>query len=87
MKFRAEIYVKKAEEGGRRVPFFSGYKPTLIVNGNKYICVVDLPESVEMLMPGSKAEVEIDVDGADINNIRSFDLTESDHITATGIRI
>ena len=87
MKFRAQIYAKKTEEGGRRTPFFSGYKPILIANGIKYGCVVNIPDNTEMVMPGSKAEVEIDVEGADINNIKSFELVEMDHITVTGNKI
>ncbi len=87
MKFKAQIYVKKTEEGGRRTPFFSGYSPELSVNAFKYSCVVNLPENIEMLTPGSKAEVEIDVEGIDINNITSFDLIEMGHITVTGTKI
>jgi translation elongation factor EF-Tu-like GTPase len=87
MKFKAQIYVKKKEEGGRRIPFFSGYQPILVSNGIKYSCTVYLINNVEMMVPGSKAEVEIDVDAADINNIKSFHLIEQDHITVTGTKI
>ena len=87
MKFRAQIYVKKTAEGGRRTPFFSGYSPLLVANGITNKCVVSLPSNIQMMMPGSKGEVEIDVDGADINNINSFELVEMDHITVTGIKI
>ena len=87
MKFKAQIYVKKTEEGGRRTPFFSNYTPILVANGIKYNCVVNLPNNIEMMMPGSKAEVEIDVDVADLKSITSFELTEMDHITVTGTKI
>jgi len=60
-KFEAEVYVLKKEEGGRHTPFFSKYRPqfffrTADVTGN-----VNLPEGVEMVMPGDNATVLVDL--------------------------
>ena len=60
-KAKAQIYVLNKEEGGRHTPFFKGYRPqfffgTADVTGN-----VELPEGVEMVMPGDNLAVEIDL--------------------------
>ncbi len=59
-KFKAQVYILKKEEGGRHTPFTKGYKPqfyirTADVTGE----VVDLPEGVEMVMPGDNVELTI----------------------------
>ena len=60
-KAKAQIYVLNKEEGGRHTPFFKGYRPqfffgTADVTGN-----VELPDGVEMVMPGDNLAVEIDL--------------------------
>ncbi len=59
-KFKAQVYILKKEEGGRHTPFTKGYKPqfyirTADVTGE----VVELPEGVEMVMPGDNVELTI----------------------------
>jgi len=58
--FKAQVYVLKKEEGGRHTPFMKGYKPqfyirTADVTGE----IADLPEGVEMVMPGDNVEITV----------------------------
>ncbi|UMZ75378.1 elongation factor Tu [Natranaerofaba carboxydovora] len=57
--FKAEVYVLKKEEGGRHTPFFTGYRPQFYFRTTDVTGVVDLPEGVEMVMPGDNVEMEI----------------------------
>ena len=50
--FMSEVYVLKKEEGGRHTPFFTGYRPQFFIRTMDVTGVVDLPEGVEMVMPG-----------------------------------
>ena len=51
-KFEAEVYVLSKEEGGRHTPFFNGYRPQFYFRTTDVTGAVDLPEGVEMVMPG-----------------------------------
>ena len=51
-KFNAEVYVLKADEGGRHTPFFNGYRPQFYFRTTDVTGSVELPEGVEMVMPG-----------------------------------
>ncbi|MCP5141452.1 MAG: elongation factor Tu [Chromatiales bacterium] len=51
-KFEAEVYVLTKEEGGRHTPFFKGYRPQFYFRTTDVTGAVDLPEGVEMVMPG-----------------------------------
>jgi len=51
-KFKAEVYVLSKEEGGRHTPFFNGYRPQFYFRTTDVTGVVQLPEGVEMVMPG-----------------------------------
>jgi len=51
-KFKSEVYVLSKEEGGRHTPFFSGYRPQFYFRTTDVTGVVQLPEGVEMVMPG-----------------------------------
>lgn len=55
----AEIYVLSKEEGGRHTPFFTGYKPQFYIRTTDVTGEVDLPEGVEMVMPGDNVTVKI----------------------------
>ncbi|TLN24516.1 elongation factor Tu, partial [bacterium] len=60
-KFQAEVYVLKKDEGGRHKPFFKGYRPqfyirTMDVTGN-----IELPEGVEMVMPGDNVNMLVEL--------------------------
>jgi len=51
-KFKAEAYILTKEEGGRHTPFFKGYRPQFYFRTTDVTGVVELPEGVEMVMPG-----------------------------------
>lgn len=55
----AEVYVLTKEEGGRHTPFFSGYKPQLYIRTTDVTGVVQLPEGVEMVMPGDNVRMTV----------------------------
>jgi len=57
--FEAEIYVLSKEEGGRHTPFFNGYRPQFYFRTTDVTGAVELPEGVEMVMPGDNIKVKI----------------------------
>lgn len=60
-KFKAEAYVLTKEEGGRHTPFFTGYRPQFYFRTTDVTGVANLPEGVEMVMPGDNIEMEIEL--------------------------
>jgi len=58
-KFEAEVYVLTKEEGGRHTPFFSGYRPQFYFRTTDVTGAVDLPEGVEMVMPGDNVKLTV----------------------------
>jgi elongation factor Tu len=60
-KFKAEVYVLKKEEGGRHTPFFTGYRPQFYFRTTDVTGVANLPEGVEMVMPGDNVQMEIEL--------------------------
>jgi len=60
-KAKAEIYVLGKEEGGRHTPFFKGYRPQFYFRTTDVTGIVNLPENVEMVMPGDNVSVEIEL--------------------------
>ena len=58
-EFKGEIYVLTKEEGGRHTPFFTGYKPQFYFRTTDITGEVQLPEGVEMVMPGDNVSVEV----------------------------
>ena len=56
-KFRASVYVLSKEEGGRHTPFFRGYRPQFYFRTTDVTGICDLPEGVEMVMPGDNVEL------------------------------
>ncbi|MBF0338294.1 MAG: elongation factor Tu [Nitrospirae bacterium] len=60
-KFRAEAYVLTKEEGGRHTPFFKGYRPQFYFRTTDVTGVVELPEGVEMIMPGDNINVAVEL--------------------------
>ena len=57
-KFKAEVYVLTKEEGGRHTPFFNGYRPQFYFRTTDVTGVVNLPDGVEMVMPGDNISME-----------------------------
>ena len=60
-KFKAESYILTKEEGGRHTPFFTGYRPQFYFRTTDVTGVADLPEGVEMVMPGDNVAMEIEL--------------------------
>ena len=60
-KAKAEIYVLSKEEGGRHTPFFNGYRPQFYFRTTDVTGVVQLPQGVEMIMPGDNINLDIEL--------------------------
>ncbi|TCK17269.1 translation elongation factor 1A (EF-1A/EF-Tu) [Thiogranum longum] len=58
-RFEAEVYVLSKEEGGRHTPFFSNYRPQFYFRTTDVTGAVDLPEGVEMVMPGDNVKITV----------------------------
>ena len=60
-KFKAEVYVLKKEEGGRHTPFHKNYRPQFYVRTTDVTGTINLPEGVEMVMPGDNLTITVDL--------------------------
>ena len=58
-QFEAEVYVLSKEEGGRHTPFFNGYRPQFYFRTTDVTGACDLPEGVEMVMPGDNVKMTV----------------------------
>ncbi len=58
-EFHAEVYVLSKEEGGRHTPFFGGYRPQFYFRTTDVTGIIQLPEGVEMVMPGDNIQMAI----------------------------
>jgi elongation factor Tu len=56
-KFKAEVYILSKEEGGRHTPFFTGYRPQFYFRTTDVTGILNLPEGVEMIMPGDNVTI------------------------------
>ena len=59
--FKCEVYVLKKEEGGRHTPFFKGYRPQFYIRTMDITGALDLPEGVEMVMPGDNVTMSVEL--------------------------
>jgi len=60
-KFKAQVYSLKKEEGGRHTPFFGGYRPQFYFRTTDVTGTCQLPEGVEMVMPGDNVDLEVEL--------------------------
>ena len=60
-KFTAEVYVLSKEEGGRHTPFFANYRPQFYFRTTDVTGVIELPEGVEMVMPGDNVNMTVEL--------------------------
>ncbi|WP_343824857.1 elongation factor Tu, partial [Psychrosphaera haliotis] len=60
-KFESEVYVLSKEEGGRHTPFFKGYRPQFYFRTTDVTGAVELPEGVEMVMPGDNIKMVVEL--------------------------
>jgi len=59
--FSAEVYVLSKEEGGRHTPFFPGYRPQFYIRTTDVTGSIELPEGVEMVMPGDNIQMKVEL--------------------------
>ena len=59
--FEGEVYILSKEEGGRHTPFFNGYRPQFYFRTTDVTGVASLPEGTEMVMPGDKVNLKIEL--------------------------
>ena len=59
--FRGQVYVLSKEEGGRHTPFFSGYRPQFYFRTTDITGIINLPEGVEMVMPGDNSQFIVEL--------------------------
>jgi elongation factor Tu len=60
-KFKGQVYVLTADEGGRHTPFFTGYRPQFYFRTTDVTGKANLPEGVEMVMPGDNVEMDVEL--------------------------
>ncbi|HTC21233.1 MAG TPA: elongation factor Tu [bacterium] len=85
-KFKGEVYVLTKEEGGRHTPFFNGYKPQFFFRTTDVTGSVQLPQGVEMCMPGDNItmDIELIVPVAMEKELR-FAIREGGHTVGAGV--
>ena len=85
-KFKAEVYVLTKEEGGRHTPFFSNYRPQFYFRTTDVTGVVNLPEGVEMCMPGDNVTMDIElITPIAIEEGLRFAIREGGHTVGAGV--
>src|SRR5437588_8490676 len=85
-KFQAEVYVLSKEEGGRHTPFFKGYRPQFYFRTTDVTGVVELPEGVEMVMPGDNVTVTAElIQPIAMEDGLRFAIREGGHTVGAGI--
>jgi elongation factor Tu len=60
-KFKTQVYILKKEEGGRHTPFFKGYRPQFYIRTMDVTGAVQLPDGVEMVMPGDNVTLTVEL--------------------------
>ena len=84
-KFTGEVYVLTKEEGGRHIPFFSGYRPQFYFRTTDVTGVITLPEGTEMVMPGDNVEMNVElIAPIAIENNTKFSIREGGRTVGSG---
>ena len=84
-KFKAQVYVLSKEEGGRHTPFFSNYRPQFYFRTTDITGVIELPEGVEMVMPGDNVEMTVElIHPIAIENGTKFSIREGGRTVGAG---
>ena len=85
-KFKAEIYILTKEEGGRHTPFFNGYRPQFYFRTTDVTGVCTLPAGVEMVMPGDRVTVEVElITPIAMDKELRFAIREGGHTVGAGV--
>ena len=85
-KFAAEIYVLSKEEGGRHTPFFTNYRPQFYFRTTDVTGIVQLPEGIEMVMPGDNVTIDVElIHPIAIENGTKFSIREGGRTVGAGV--
>ena len=85
-KFEAEVYVLSKEEGGRHTPFMNNYRPQFYFRTTDVTGVVELPSDVEMVMPGDKVSMNVElIHPIAIENGTKFSIREGGRTVGAGL--
>ncbi|MBS6062555.1 MAG: elongation factor Tu [Peptostreptococcaceae bacterium] len=85
-KFTAEIYVLKNDEGGRHTPFFKGYRPQFYFRTTDVTGDIELPEGVEMVMPGDNVTISVElITPVAMEEGMRFAIREGGHTVGAGV--
>jgi elongation factor Tu len=85
-KFKAEVYILTKEEGGRHTPFFNGYRPQFYIRTTDVTGVANLPEGVEMVMPGDNVTMEVElISPIALEKELRFAIREGGHTVGAGV--
>ena len=84
--FKCEVYVLKKEEGGRHTPFFKGYRPQFYIRTMDITGALDLPDGVEMVMPGDNVQMSVElISPVALENGGRFAIREGGRTVAAGV--
>ncbi|MYL51536.1 elongation factor Tu [Halobacillus litoralis] len=84
--FKAEVYVLAKDEGGRHTPFFSNYRPQFYFRTTDVTGVIQLPEGVEMVMPGDNVEMTVElISPIAIEDGTRFSIREGGRTVGSGV--
>ncbi len=85
-EFEAEVYVLSKEEGGRHTPFFKGYRPQFYFRSTDVTGECQLPEGVEMVMPGDNVKIKVQlIAPIAMDEGLRFAIREDGHTVAAGV--
>jgi elongation factor Tu len=84
--FSAEVYVLSKEEGGRHTPFFKGYRPQFYFRTTDVTGIVELPEGIEMVMPGENVKIVVKlINSVAMENGLRFAIREGGRTVGAGV--
>lgn len=85
-EFESEVYILTKEEGGRHTPFFKGYRPQFYIRTTDVTGEVELPEGVEMVMPGDHVKFKVKlIQPVAIEEGFRFAIREGGHTVGAGV--
>ncbi|GEP19573.1 elongation factor Tu [Pediococcus argentinicus] len=85
-KFKSEVYILTKDEGGRHTPFFSNYRPQFYFHTTDVTGVIELPENVEMVMPGDNVTFTVElIEPVAIEKGTKFTVREGGHTVGAGV--
>ncbi|HOB25586.1 MAG TPA: elongation factor Tu [Bacilli bacterium] len=85
-KFKTSVYVLNKEEGGRHTPFFTNYRPQFYFRTTDVTGVIELPQGVEMVMPGDNVEFTVElINPVALENGTRFAIREGGRTVGSGV--